>query len=348
MLRFRATPRALCAGVAFFLGMNAGRLGAAESVPPASPETDIAIRFVPPSTTDPAIKTFNQPHRIYVRTATAPATAANPAPSRGELLLWLPGTMPAPNDAVADPTVTKEGAAAFCTLAAQMGYDVISLRYPNALSASDARRDEPNEFEHFRMAIIAGGTSKYITVGRIDSIEHRLRALLRYLGVHYPAEGWPGYLNQDGSIRWEKIAVAGQSQGGGHAALIATRHRVARVICTGAPKDFNLRLAAPAAWLAAESATPRRRYFTFNHRQDRQAATFAQQLQNLHAMKLGAFGGPVDVDRTPPPFQHSRILTTDYPGGTIDSNTAHTAVITWRNAAVFAPVWLYMLTASVD
>ena len=112
--------------------------------------------------------------------------------------------------------------------------------------------------------------------------------------------------------------------------------------------DRRLRLAAPAAWLAAESATPRRRYFTFNHRQDRQAATFAQQLQNLHAMKLDAFGGPVDVDRTPPPFQHSRILTTDYPGGTIDSNTAHTAVITWRNDAVFAPVWLYMLTASVD
>jgi hypothetical protein len=318
-------------------------LAAADSAPlPTAAE--VAIRFVRPSATDAAITTFDQPHRIYLRPAGVP--------TRGELLLWIPGTMPPPpaggKAPAAEPSNSREGSAAFCALAAQLGYDVISLRYPNALSASAARGDDADEFERFRMAIIAGGTSKHITIARVDSIEHRLIALLHHLAAHHPAEGWSNYLNGDGTIRWEKLALAGQSQGGGHAALIASHHRVARVICTGAPKDYNRRLDAPAAWLAAESATPRNRYFTFNHRQDRQAATLEQQLRNLRAMKLDAFGAPVDVDGASPPFQHSRILLTNYPGGALDSGTAHTAVITFRNAAVFTPVWRYLLTEPVE
>jgi len=339
----RATSRALCAGVAF-LGMAEARsmpLAAAE--PAAAPAaTAVALRFVRPSETDAAIKTFDQPHRVYLRPASVPA--------RGELLLWIPGTMPATNAPApaAEPANAREGAAAFCALAARLGYDVVSLRYPNARSASVARRDDADEFERFRLAIIAGGTSQHLTVARVDSIEHRLIALLRFLTARHPTEGWDAYLTAAGAIRWEKFALAGQSQGGGHAALIAAKHRVARVICTGAPKDYNVRLDAPAAWLAAESATPRRRFFTFNHRQDRQAATLDQQLRNLRAMKLDAFGEPLDVDGASPPFQHSRILLTNYPGGALDSNTAHTAVITFRNAGVFTPVWRYMLTEPVE
>jgi pimeloyl-ACP methyl ester carboxylesterase len=172
--------------------------------------------------------------------------------------------------------------------------------------------------------------------------------LLQYLSASRPDEGWSRFLTDEAVINWEKIAVAGQSQGGGHAALIAVRHRVARVICTGSPKDYNQKLNAPAAWLCADSATPAARYFAFNHRQDRQAATWGQQLENLHALKLDAFGPPVDVDKEAPPYQHSRILFTNYPGGTLDSKEAHTAVISWRNAGVFEPVWRYMLTEPVE
>jgi hypothetical protein len=41
-------------------------------------------------------------------------------------------------------------------------------------------------------------------------------------------------------------------------------------------------------------------------------------------------------------------LVTNYPGGTLTSQEAHTAVISWRNAAVFERVWRYMLTAPVE
>ncbi len=356
--------------------------------PPAGSLRAAEIRILPvrPSATDPAIKTFDTPHRIYLRPA-ADADSPDLAPLRGELLLWIPGTVapaanaarktdatakanaktetapPAPTapdapaatpppdaDAPAEPRgAGREGAAAFCELAARLGYHVISLRYPNDRSASVARFDEdPAEFERFRLALIAGGTSKHLTLPRTESIEHRAEKLLQHLVRTRPDEGWGQFLAADGTLRWEKIAVAGQSQGGGHAALIGIRHRVARVICTGAPKDYNLRLDAPAAWLTQESATPKSRFFTFNHLQDRQAATFPQQLANLRALGLGAFGNFVIVDTAAPPYRGSRMLFTNFPGGTLSSQEAHTAVISGRNADVFGRVWRHLLTAPTE
>ncbi len=314
-----------------------------------------SVVFVRPSETDPQIATFDTPHRIYLRPADSDGRAA-PAPARGQLLLWIPGTVaPTPEGnapAPAEPNAAgngREGAEAFCRLAARLGYHVISLRYPNALSASAARNDEDGaEFERFRLAIIEGGASKHITIPRAESIEHRLVKLLQHLAKTRPDESWNKFLAADGTIKWSLIAVAGQSQGGGHAALIALRHRVARMVATGAPKDFNLKLDAPAAWLAQKSATPKTRFFAFNHVQDRQAATWPQQVANLRALGLDAFGDPVDVDRAEPPYRHARILTTNYPGGTVTSREAHTSVISWRNAAVFEKVWRYLLTEPVE
>lgn len=349
--------------------------------PALLPAAEISILHVRPSATDPAIKTFDTPNRIYLRPATAEAQT-DLAPLRGELLLWIPGTVaPAANaqgkvdakataksksapepalppavvappdaDAPAEPRgAGREGAAAFCELAARLGYHVISLRYPNDRSASVARFDEdPAEFERFRLALIVGGKSKHLEIPRTESIEHRAEKLLQHLARTRPDDGWSQFLAADGTLRWEKIAVAGQSQGGGHAALIGLRHRVARVICTGAPKDYNLRLDAPAAWLTRESATPKSRFFTFNHLQDRQAATFPQQLANLRALGLGAFGNFVIVDTAAPPYRGARMLFTNYPGGTLSSQEAHTSVISWRNADVFGRVWRHLLTAPTE
>ncbi len=312
--------------------------------------TSVKITFVRPSSADASVTGFDTPHRIYLRSDLAsPRKSSAPAP-RNELLLWLPGTSPASADAPAasETANTREGAEAFCRLAAQLGYHVISLRYPNSLSATAARTDADDEFERFRLAIIRGGASKYITVIRADSIEERLIRLLQHLAAERPQENWSQFLGDAAAIRWEKIAVAGQSQGGGHAALIALHHLVARVVCTGAPKDFNLRTNSPAAWLTRESATPKARFFTLNHQQDRQGANAQQQLQNLRALKLDAFGAPVNVDTTQPPYRRSRILETNFPGTRQESKEAHTSVISWRNAATFERVWRYMLTESVD
>ena len=134
--------------------------------------------------------------------------------------------------------VVRGASHAFCLLAASLGYHVIALSYPNTLSASSCNEDaEPAAFEDFRMAIIQGGASKHITVSRKQTaLRNRLIKLLQSLAKRSPREAWDSFLNADGSMRWEKIAVAGQSQGGGHAALIGIHHRTTRVLASARPR----------------------------------------------------------------------------------------------------------------
>ncbi len=303
----------------------------------------VQVLKVRASATDSTLKAADFPHYAYVDRDVL-AHRAGAAADRHVLLLWIPGTQP--------PGTSGEGpggAGHFCELAARLGYHAIVLKYPNEQSASICRNDsDPREFERFRLALITGGASKHLTVARNDSIESRLVHLLQHLAKTDTASDWGQFLTPDGAPKWEAMAVAGQSQGGGHAALIALHHRVARVICTGSPKDYSLAHDAPAPWLRLESATPKARFFAFNHRQDHQACSPEQQLENLRALGLEQFGPVVDVDRESPPYRHSRMLTTNHPGTKLDSKTAHTSVMSPRNADVFEPVWRYLLTEPTD
>lgn len=301
---------------------------------------DVETIKVRPSETDPAIKTFDTSHYVYVNREILVEHAPKRVAARNQLLLWIPGTQQGESEG-------PGGAAGFCQLAADLGYHVIILKYPNDESASVCRDDrDPEAFEKFRMALIAGGNSPHLSLPRTESIEHRLLKLLTHLKEKRPKENWGQFLDGE-AIKWSALAVAGQSQGGGHAALIGLKHRVARVICFGAPKDYSQALGAPAAWLRAESATPKNRFFAFNHDQDRQACSPVQQKENLHALGLNAFGPSVDVDHAAPPYEHSRILTTNYPGTKVASKEAHTTGINPRNEALFGKVWAYMLTEKV-
>lgn len=301
--------------------------------------------MVRPSLTDPEIKNFDDAHWVYVSRDIVVKHDAQRPTDRRELLLWIPGTRP-PNMPEPEPgRVMRSASHEFCKMAATLGYHVIALSYPNRLSASSCNNEpDPEAFEQFRMAIIAGGESKHITVSRTDSLENRLIKLLRLLSEKRAREDWGQFLNGDGTIKWERIAVAGQSQGGGHAALIATHHRVTRVVCFGSPKDYSVALKAPADWYGKEAATPKDRFFAFNHEQDRQGCKPADQLENLRALKLDQFGAAVKVETSAPPFGHSHILMTNYPGTKVDSLTAHGTPISGKNRELFGEVWRYLLT----
>lgn len=299
-----------------------------------------------PSKTDPAIKHFNEPHWIYVDRDILVEHKVDRAPDRHELLLWLTGT-------------GGKGRAAegFSHLAADLGYHVVTLMYPNDIPASVCANDSnPKSFEDFRMTIIQGGVAalydgrKAMTIERAECIENRLIKLLQHLQKLRPKENWTQFLNENDSIKWESVAVAGQSQGGGHAALIGIKHRVARVMCFGAPKDYSKRLKASAAWYGEESATPKGLFFAFNHHQDPKGCTPEQLLANLKALALDAFGPAAEVDSESFPYRHARIIYTGYPAVTITgvesegAKTAHGSAIATKNAERWKQVWTYMLT----
>src|SRR5260221_1580786 len=152
-----------------------------------------------PSATDPAIKTFNTPHWIYVNRDIVVEHKEGLAQDRQELLLWLTGT-----HIKGTPRGNGKTAASFCELAANLGYHVISLSYPNDIAAAQFReKRDPDAFERFRMAIIQGGHTKYISIERAESIENRLIKLLLHFKAIRPNEHWERFLNEDGTIKWE-------------------------------------------------------------------------------------------------------------------------------------------------
>jgi pimeloyl-ACP methyl ester carboxylesterase len=213
----------------------------------------LVVRSVLPSATDSRIDKFSGDgweHWVYFDPA---------ATERHLLVVFLPGTGGKGN-----------GAKAFCTLAAGEGFHVVSLAYPSDVSMSVFHASvDPDAFLKARENIIYGK----LPFGKLDtgvpnSIENRLRQLLRYLAAKFPQEHWKQFLQTTGDLRYSKLVLAGQSQGGGHAALIAMQHEVARVLMFGAPKDFNVHFNKPAKWFSGPNATPLDRFFSFVHSLD--------------------------------------------------------------------------------
>jgi dienelactone hydrolase len=307
----------------------AASVAAAEIVPISPDET------VLPADTDPEIHAFNHPQAVYHPKGTR----------RDQLFVLLTGT-----------GGNGPFALRLSTNAALLGYHVIQPMYPDDIPASVCRNDKDSAaFATFRTAIIEGGSSPYLPkpIPRSESIENRTIKLLRYLEREHPEEQWGQFLEGD-QMAWNKVAIGGMSQGGGHAALIATRHLVARVLCFGGPKDYSLAAQSPAKWYD-QSITPPGRYFAFNNTHDRQGCDYEQQLEILAKLGIRQLGGLADVDVESPPYHGAHAMFTSWPGPNepIESLPAHTSVLRDNllgsdQRPIFRPVWIYMLTAPTD
>jgi pimeloyl-ACP methyl ester carboxylesterase len=259
---------------------------------------EVRIGTLDPVATDAAIVLAKQPHRWFVDDA---------AEARGELLVYLPGT-------AADTSGQDE----LGTLAASLGYDVLFLMYPNDVAAATCQDDpDATSFERFRREIVSGGDRHdAVRIARADSIENRLLRAIAALARADRAR-WSRYLDGE-RIAWERLALAGHSQGGGHALLMARDHAVARVVLLGAPKDYSRAHDAPAAWYGA-GATPASRIFALVHAQDDQAIDHGQQLANLRA--AGLTGIADEDERAFAPGTH--VIVTNAPGREVGSAMAH-------------------------
>ena len=285
-----------------------------------------------PSDTDSEIKDFNSPHQSWLPRK----------PARNQLLVFLPGTHGIP-----------KSNSPFAQTAASMGYHVISLIYPDSVAAQQvcARKANPQAYLNFRLEIIEGGEhSQLIQVSRADSIENRLIKLLEYLDAHQPNQGWKQFLT-DKQVNWEKIAISGHSQGGGHAYVIAKLHKVARVIMFGSPKDYSHYFHAPAAEFDSGSETPLNRYFAFNHLKDSLAGcNHDQQMEIFQQMGLTKLG-TANADASSTAFNHAHMLFTDLQlPQTAAMPAIHTSVLNNTSAKnkdgqpLCPAVWRYMLS----
>jgi len=158
------------------------------------------------------------------------------------------------------------------------------------------------------------------------------------------SDGKWGQLLNGNTILWDKIAVGGQSQGGGHAGYLAMKYKVARVLMFSSPKDYNDAFHKPAQWMYAKAKTPVNRYFAFVHTLDSVGCSFSEQLEIFKVMGMTAFGPLVDASKESYPFKKTRTLTTT--AAPVPPSNAHNSPV--RNAVLYKSVWKYMLTTPVQ
>ncbi len=237
----------------------------------------------------------------------------------------------------------------FPKLAANNGFDVISLKYPNQIAAKNvcANSSDLDCYLNFRKEIIEGKDySDNTSVDVTNSINNRLLKLLQYLAPNYPEQNWSKYFQGD-NINWQQIIISGHSQGGGHAAVIAMTNKVKRVLMFAAPNDYSDYYHAPAAWTSLPHSTPNSAYFAFNNLNDKVVKP-SQQFAIWQNLGLATFGQLVNVDNTKAPFANTHQLSTSYQTTGIGAN--HSAVILdsrtpldKKMQPVFLQVWKYML-----
>ncbi len=239
-----------------------------------------AIRLIPASATDPVIADLLGQHAVAV---------GPPGTRLGRLLVFYPGT-----------GATADRYSLILTRAAELGYHAIGLAYDNRDAINwDICPGQPDRcYEDARLEILLGIESGYTppSVDVDNSAFNRLTKLLHYLHARYPDEGWDAYLAGDGP-RWDRIAFAGHSQGGGHAAMTAKLHEVARAILFDATE--------PKAWTAAAFATAPDRLYGFAHELE---PIFAPITRSW--VHLGLPGDLTNVEAVPPPFGDAHRLST--------------------------------------
>lgn len=226
-----------------------------------------------------------------------------------------------------------------CEHAASLGLDVISLSYPNDVATAPlGESSDPMIFDNYRDEICFGNqVSNVVDVNAANSINSRTIKLLQYLNIEYPTQNWSQYLSESNTLRWEKIVVAGHSQGSGHAGYLGKKNLVDRVIMFSGPNDYNTTNDEPANWLTQNGATPLNKHYSLLHVQD-EIVPFTNQVNNLRGLGiLTASEDPLPIDNLAPPYSNAHSLSLN-----INALSNHSSTI--GSNSILPEIWTYMFT----
>ncbi len=307
---------------------DSGASTTGEALEPCDPATDLVplveLGSVFPNETDPAMRDEPLPH-LYAEPLGEP---------RDQLLVFFPGTDPGYAQGMQTPG-GPEAYTDFLRQAAGVGYHVIGLMYVNDIPINAICPGLPpvaDCHERLREEIITGADlHEAVEIPEVDSIIHRLERLLLHLG-------WEQYLDGEGSIAWEKIAAAGHSQGGGHAAFLGRMFEIDRVIMAASTEG--------ARWTRRAQfpmQTPAARFYGVSSELD---AVFNGNTIGWANMELPGALTSVDDGQAPDNGSHQLTLSID----AADDNhhgTAINDVSTPRSdhgTPLLRGAWCYLLT----
>jgi len=205
--------------------------------------------YINPDSTYPGIEKIHSGHFVTVNRSNT---------SGKNLLISIPGT-----------TGPADVMRSFDSVAALEGYHAISIDYPNNRNtATFINSTDKAAFNKFRQELDFGTpVSDSVNVDSLNSIVNRITKLVIYLAKTRPREGWNNFLDHE-QITWERVTLAGHSQGAGHVSYIGHAFKVHKVIMLSGPQDFLANFDMPAPWFSAPSKTPYDSYYSFLHDDD--------------------------------------------------------------------------------
>ncbi len=177
-----------------------------------------------------------------------------PMNARGALLVFFNGSGGSPRAGIGS------AAGSFYGVARAQGLHVLAVSYVSGQAVGALCNGNDGCFEPTRATILtgepqAGAANVLNDVTTDEGAFERIAAAVMTLSDSDPAGGWSAFLDRsklpdaEAAIRWEKVFVAGHSQGGGHAALVGKRQSVGRVVMLASPCDGVGN--SVASWLAS-------------------------------------------------------------------------------------------------
>lgn len=197
-------------------------------------------------------------------------------------------------------------------------------------------------------AAIGEDVSDELEIPKADSMTERSRQFLIWLAKENPQGKWGQFLSDDQkSVRWDKVIIAGSSHGSTTAARFAIHQKVDRVVMLCGPRDQD------QEWQSLPSQTPSNRFFGFSHVLDG-GWKGNHYCRSWEMLGMHQHGEIVNVDNALPPYQNSRrLISAADVGG--DANKAHSSVTpggaspkSKQGVLLFDPVWRYLFTHPVE
>jgi len=270
---------------------------------------------VKPSKLDQSVRMADDPHIVFY----------NPKIKNNKILLWLTGT----------GGTTKRVPESFISTALESGYRVVAISFISEPGVSQVcigdnlKSDTDCAAEFRRMRIYGTPAFSLIPDKPQDAIVPRFIKLLQNLSKSDPQGGWSAYLKND-SPDWSKIAVSGQSQGGGMAEFIAQNNSVDRVISFSGGWDYsNSKEKKIAGWYFNKSKTPVEKWYATYHVDEIAAKTLGEICTALKIPKDHIFALDKKID-----------FSSEKPNKGNNRNPYHTQGI--KNT-IYKSVWQTML-----
>jgi hypothetical protein len=208
------------------------------------------------------------------------------------------------------------------------GFHVVEPHYDNSWTCMEGGDCNANT----RWEALTGeDTSTTIDTSRADSAEGRVVTMLRYLEKEHPGGDWGWYLNDDDTLRYEHVIIAGISHGASSSGLFASRRSFFRAVMHS------------GGWgsVGDDPETPIEEFYGLAHTGDEQYDGIISSWESA-----GLLGAPTSIDGATPPYDDSHQLISS-----ADSTYPHCSVCVHSSspmdgdAFVFDPAWRYMYGA---